>query len=111
MQFTYSIAALALVCSSGCVTNVIDGSVGRGHLSLVGSEDAASQFVALSNTPVVGKACFNVVKLNLAANDPVVQLALSRALAANSDAVVLIDATIRDTGDCIEITGIPGKRK
>ena len=80
-------------------------------MSVVGNESAASRFSVLSQTPVTGKACFDFAKAQAYADDPVIQRAISLAIATVPDATVLLDARIEDTGSCLVVTGLAGKLK
>ena len=85
--------------------------MGRGHFDLIGTSNTQSRFVAVSNERTEGKACFNQINMQLAADDPVFERAVRDAMSAFPDATALIDVTIEDRGSCVYVSGIPAKTK
>jgi hypothetical protein len=89
----------------------VEGSVGRGKLTYASTNDEVSIFERLSESRVTSKACFNLVRANVEADDPIFERALANALSPVPGATVLVDVEIVDTGTCFQISGIPARVK
>jgi len=79
----------------------------RGDFSLLATESLDSRFTILSQTPVMGKACFDFVKASVFVGDDVFEQAVHNALAQHEGATVLVKASFIDTGSCVEVHGLP----
>jgi hypothetical protein len=81
----------------------------RGEFTLLSAETSGSGIIVLSQTPVQGRACFNMVTANLYIGEDVFENAVRDALGKFSGANVLVTASFTDTGHCIEVQGLPGR--
>lgn len=107
MRQISSFGAALLLC--GCTTNMIDGDVHRGRLAFVGDKSTQSNYEKLSHQRVKGKACFDLAKGAVGADDAAVYRAFANTIASYEGATALLDAEIEDKGACIHVTGIPAR--
>ncbi len=84
----------------------------RGDFQIVSTKNIGDRFIALSDTPVEGKACFNAKSISgLPVRDNVVERSIADAINKYPGATYLLDLSFIDEGYCIYTKGIPAKAR
>jgi hypothetical protein len=99
-----AIAVLACFCLLGCSPPLV-----RGDFTLLTIEPLGNSLIILSQAPVKGRACFNVVKTAVFIGENVFDAAVVDALAKHEGATVLANAEFVDDGSCVEVSGLPAR--
>ncbi len=68
-----------------------------------------NDLIILSQTPVQGRACFNMAKAAVFMGENVFDAAVADALAKHEGATVLANAEFIDDGSCVEVSGLPAR--
>ena len=83
----------------------------RGDFSLLSTEDLSGKYDVLSDQKLTGRACFNMIKSSFFIGEGVFDQAVRDALAGQLEGTLLVDAEFVDDGSCINVSGLPAKRK
>jgi hypothetical protein len=99
-----ALAVLAWLCLPGCSPPLM-----RGDFTLLAIAPVGSSLVILSQSPVKGSACFNMVKTAVFMGENVFDAAVADALGKHAGATVLASAEFIDDGGCVEVSGLPAR--
>jgi hypothetical protein len=99
-----AIALLTCCCLTGCSPPMV-----RGDFTLLAIAPLGANLTILSQTPVEGRACFNVAKAAVFVGENVFDAAVADALGKHAGATVLARAEFVDEGSCVEVSGLPAR--
>jgi hypothetical protein len=99
-----AIALLPCFCLLGCSPPLV-----RGDFTLLTIAPLENDLIILSQTPVQGRACFNMAKAAVFMGENVFDAAVADALAKHEGATVLANAEFIDDGSCVEVSGLPAR--